>query len=127
MSKFNWQDYYTFACLCLDKNNPCFQQVPIASKRSSVSRNYYAVFCLARNKAEERFSFKKSSSPEDHESIRRIYNNNNNSGIANSLNTLRKMRNDCDYKDVIDESKLDIYSKKSNILTVKIINSLQKI
>ncbi len=92
MTVFNWREYFALAQDLSKKNDE-------ASLRSSVSRAYYAVFCIARNYALTK-GHKISRSARAHQEVEKLY-----SGqlsiptVSTNLDRLRFARNKCDYED----------------------------
>jgi uncharacterized protein (UPF0332 family) len=94
---FDWMDYVKLAEELLNRaEESCY--------RSSISRAYYGVFCIARNK-----KINRNYDPKDRKRIHWVvinaYKNSsdvNEQNIGLILDKLRKSRNDADY----DDSKL---------------------
>src|SRR6266487_4400390 len=104
---FDWTEYFRLAqFLNGDDTANCEAE---GRQRSSVSRAYYAAFCLARNYARDNYHFYPSYSPQDHEAVRHEYTNaagslsgddkERISNVALQLNNIRQWRNYCDYND----------------------------
>jgi uncharacterized protein (UPF0332 family) len=114
---FNWKDYFDLAQELLKKSEECYL-------RSSISRAYYGVFCMARDKAglkDYRPNFKKGE-PGIHEKVISTYRNSLNREkklAGRTLDTLRRSRNKADYNgDIIikgDDAKRAIQDA-SNVL-----------
>lgn len=91
---FNWKDFVSFAEVLLNRaEEACY--------RSSISRAYYGIFCIARNKKSY-----KNYKPKEGENIHWIvineYKNSSNindQNIGRILDKLRKSRNDADYNE----------------------------
>ncbi len=72
-----------------------------ASRRSAVSRAYYAAFCHARNYARDKLLFHPTYEAADHTSLRDHYNMQGMPDVAIWLQQLRGWRNNCDYRDMV--------------------------
>lgn len=72
-----------------------------AAHRSAVSRAYYAAFCHARNYARDRHGFSPDDTPKDHWRVRDHFRDRGSVELAERLGSLRRWRNDCDYKDTV--------------------------
>lgn len=88
---FDWKDYVYLAEDLLNRTEEsCY--------RSSVSRDYYGVFCIARN----RKSYKSYTGPDVHQKVINEYKNSGDKkeqDIGRILDKLRKSRNDADYNE----------------------------
>jgi uncharacterized protein (UPF0332 family) len=87
---FNWTDYVNLADELSKDNREC-------CSRSSVSRAYYGVFCIARNK--KGFSGYRES--DLHKKVIEAYKSSGDRkerAIGQALDSLRKERNDADYE-----------------------------
>ena len=86
--------------------------------RSGISRAYYGVFCIARDKKE----LKNYRGPNTHWHVINQYQNSNNpkeKRIGKNLDNLRKRRNDADYDEDIaidSQSAQRVLLKANNIL-----------
>ncbi|MDP2897307.1 MAG: hypothetical protein Q8Q12_12265 [bacterium] len=72
-----------------------------AAHRSAVSRAYYAAFCHARNYARDRHGFSPEDTAKDHSRVRDHFRARGSVELARRLDSLRRWRNDCDYKDTV--------------------------
>ena len=94
---FEWKDYVDLAEDLLNRaEESCF--------RSSVSRAYYGVFCISRNKKNFR-NYTPKPGENIHWVVINAYKNStdrNEQNIGRILDKLRRSRNDADY----DESRL---------------------
>lgn len=93
---FNWRDYVYLAEELLNQEEE-------SCLRSSISRAYYGVFCIARNKKSYR-NYKLKEGESMHWVVINAYKNSsdaNEQNIGRILDKLRKSRNDADY----DESR----------------------
>ncbi len=91
---FNWRDYVSLAEELSNRTEESYL-------RSSISRAYYGVFCIAR----DRKGYKKYPSSDVHWKVINEYKNSGDKteqDIGRVLDKLRKSRNDADY----DESRL---------------------
>jgi len=85
---FNWKDYVTFAEDCLQRNGE-------ACLRSSISRAYYGIFCIARNR-------KGYMGHVGHLKVIDLYKDSTNQdeqNIGQILDELRRKRNKADYEE----------------------------
>ena len=89
---FDWKDYVDLAEDLLNRaEESCF--------RSSISRAYYGVFCIARNKKGYR-NYKSNQGENMHWIVINAYKNSsdaNEQNIGRILDKLRRSRNDADY------------------------------
>ncbi|MDJ0616066.1 MAG: HEPN domain-containing protein [Calothrix sp. MO_192.B10] len=119
--KFNWLEYYdlakeladdTSAINCENSANNPKSQISEAKLRSSISRAYYAAFCLARNYLRDvlhdpRLSKARSGDTNEHQYVADEFKNYNKgknkkmTEIGNDLARLRQLRNKADYDDTI--------------------------
>lgn len=91
---FDWTDFIRLADALIKSKDE-------ASLRSGISRAYYGVFCIARN----RKGFKNYKKPDVHRKVIDKYQNSNSNKeryIGRVLDGLRRERNDADY----DEDKM---------------------
>ncbi len=91
--RFNWEDYIHFAeGLLSESEESCF--------RSAISRAYYGVFCIARN----RKGFREFAGANIHWKVINRYKSSSDKSernVGRILDKLRRSRNDADY----DEGK----------------------
>jgi uncharacterized protein (UPF0332 family) len=100
MNEFDWREYLNLAKFLLDlKSSEVSKE---ALYRCAISRAYYSAFCWARNYAQRNLGFKPTGKGEDHKLVREILAKKGFIEIAEKLDDLRRWRNSCDYKDVID-------------------------
>lgn len=98
---FDWKDYVYLAKELLNRTEE-------SCLRSSISRAYYGVFCIARNrKGYKNYRLKKGENL--HWVVINTYKNSTDrdeQNIGQILDKLRKLRNDADYNDdkTIDKS-----------------------
>ncbi|MGQ9571151.1 MAG: hypothetical protein ACUVUQ_10015 [Thermodesulfovibrionales bacterium] len=88
---FDWRDYIRLAEDLLKHNTETYF-------RSGISRCYYGVFCIARNRA----GFKNYKKPDVHKKVIEHYQNSRNleeQFVGNTLDRLRRNRNDADYNE----------------------------
>lgn len=88
---FDWKEFIRLAEELINRSDE-------ASLRSGISRAYYGVFCIARNKK----GFKNSTHPNVHKQVIMEYCNSYNPTekyIGEVLDKLRKERNDADYNE----------------------------
>lgn len=93
---FDWKDYIDLAEELLNRTEESYH-------RSSISRAYYGVFCIAKNKKGYR-NYKLKKGENIHWIVINAYKNSsdiNEQNIGRILDKLRKSRNDADY----DESR----------------------
>ncbi|MBI5166247.1 MAG: hypothetical protein HY998_00715 [candidate division NC10 bacterium] len=93
---FNWKDYVYLAEDLLNRTEE-------SCLRSSISRAYYGVFCIARNEKGYQ-NYKPKKGENIHWIVINAYKNSgdtNGQNIGRILDKLRKSRNDADY----DESR----------------------
>lgn len=99
---FDWPDYLALASnLHADGGNAPLED---AKYRASISRAYYAVFCVARNLVRDEGSARISKTGEDHETVRKAYATHGDERrrkIALHLVRLRSYRSQADYDDVV--------------------------
>ena len=97
---FNWLEFLALARALLKFEGEGFSSE--ATKRTAVSRAYYAVFCFLRNYEKEKRGFKPTHSPKDHELLIKHLESIGKYKIANEIRCLRDHRNKCDYDDKIE-------------------------
>jgi hypothetical protein len=96
-----------------------------ASKRSAVSRAYYAAFCHARNYARDELRFVPTYRAQDHAEVRAWLQRQGTSRTADAavrLQSLREYRNHCDYRDSFH--MLDWMAKRALIDAAEVISLL---
>jgi hypothetical protein len=132
---FDWAEYLRLA-QSLNGDDAAVCEIE-GRQRSSVSRAYYAAFCLARNFARDHYHFTPTYSPQDHETIRREYANaatalggedrRRISNVAIQLNNLRQWRNYCDYDDELSGltsmTKMSLREAAALIETLSLANN----
>ena len=96
---FDWREYLKLARFLQGQNGVTYSQE--AAFRSAVSRAYYAAYCYARNYAKDYQGFRPSGYVEDHEKLRKHFQDRGQLHIVRDLRRLRGWRNQCDYDDVI--------------------------
>lgn len=111
---FDWKDYVYLAEDLLTRAEESYLQ-------SSISRAYYGVFCIARNKK----SYKVYQGPDVHRQVITAFKNSvnkNEQNIGQILDNLRRSRNIADY----NEDKLinKILAKRIVIKAKVILSSL---
>ncbi len=117
--KFDWLEYYDLAKELAGINssnsensaNSSKSQISQAKLRSSISRAYYATFCIARNYLRDvlfvpRLSRARSGDVNEHQYVADEFQHNNGKNkkmieIGNDLSRLRQLRNKADYEDTI--------------------------
>ena len=119
---FDWKEYLNLARFLQNCCDSDFSQE--ASSRSSVSRAYFAAFCCARNYARDKLNFTSEKTPDVHEDVRTMLEDNGMSNEAEILDQLRKWRNECDYEDTIHTQRLSRILTDSLKRAESLINSL---
>jgi|WetSurMetagenome_2_1015567.scaffolds.fasta_scaffold1435332_1 hypothetical protein len=118
---FIWKDYFDLAVFLQTNNlHPISDE---ATKRSAVSRSYYAAFCHARNYARDKFGFKPTYTERDHYDIREFYRPRRLTNVSAILNRLREWRNSSDYNDEVPN--LNDMCTNATRETAKIFNILK--
>ncbi len=118
---FDWKDYVDISEKFLENNDEFYQE---AYLRSAVSRAYYGVFCIARNK-------KELLSKRDRNVHRDIINKYKNSEnrierkIGKNLDELRSKRNLADYDEKYLFKKTEV--ERIVIIAKEILKALQDI
>lgn len=128
---YDWRKYLTFAELMYKKANSedsdCHDKETFY--RCSISRAYYAVFCLARNYLED-FEDQKFYSDE-HRKVHLFFINNQDTKkkkIGNQLKMLHQDRKKADYENSFDQHELPpIKAQKSVKMAKKIEESLDSL
>lgn len=110
---FCWENYIDLSeeLINLAQNNPMEK----AFLRTSISRAYYGVFCIARNYLKNNKNIT-NSSPEPHKFVIEILKNSQDSSeqiIGQYLATLRKERNLADYED-----NYQVTTNKANLMLI---------
>ena len=103
---FDWKDYIRLAENLITHNSEAYL-------RSGISRAYYGVFCITRNKA----GFKNYKQPDVHREVINYYKDSKDQKkqkIGNILDQIRRFRNIADY----DEDK-PINSKLAQKVLIK--------
>lgn len=95
---FNWSDFLTLAERLADYPDAT---VVNASFRTATSRAYYAAFGESRDYAVHKLGFVATKWPDDHKLLRTAYENAGMYDVAQSLDRLRRWRNDCDYDSTV--------------------------
>lgn len=107
---FDWFEFFNLAEELAGRKKS--KTTDEAKYRTSISRAYYACFCIARNKLIQRgINISKSSS--SHEEVRNYFIQHSNKSykeIGSHLDRLRIDRNIADYRDVVH--KVDILATK---------------
>lgn len=81
--------------------------------RSAVSRAYYAAFHRALDYAVHHLEYRRQNVPQEHEFVRNRLSERGFADQADDLDTLRLLRNRCDYDDTV-----------RNLQTVVLVNAL---
>jgi len=97
--RFDWREFLALAKALINFKGEGFGEE--SAKRTAVSRAYYAAFCFVRNHEEKEGGFRRTGGPEDHERLRIHLTEKGEEEMAETLLNLRKLRNRCDYKDVV--------------------------
>lgn len=101
---FDWKSYYTLAQQWYQIAAQVSAPDKEAYYRCSISRAYYAAYCLARNFAIK--VDKQSFGSDDHQKVKNHFKNHSDEirkTIGNKLNTTRDDRNLADYEEVLYE------------------------
>lgn len=113
---FDWKDYVYLAEELLGRQEE-------SALRSSISRAYYGVFCIARNKK----GYKNYTGSNVHLTVINAYKNSqdrNEQSIGQTLDKLRKSRNKADYNEdrLIDKSLAErmVCSAKQILISMEI-------
>jgi hypothetical protein len=98
--KFNWTEYLTLAqdLVEIETNE--------AKQRASISRAYYAAFCVARNYLRDYRNEIPKRGENEHKFVADkfqslAYNDSRMREIGNDLSRLRRERNQADYNDIV--------------------------
>ncbi|MCL6442738.1 MAG: hypothetical protein K6T83_04650 [Alicyclobacillus sp.] len=119
---FDWESYLELAKV-LDKRDD------EASKRSAISRSYYAAFCAARNWI--RKNYPECNIPDTGEAHKVVWDMFRNSpdqhkkSIGEHGSALRRKRRNADYDDLMPTPEK--YSKEAILRTMGIISALKEI
>ncbi|RLE07347.1 hypothetical protein DRZ78_03135 [Candidatus Aerophobetes bacterium] len=111
---FDWRDYIRLAEDLMRHNEEAYA-------RTVISRAYYGVFCLSRNKA----GFRNYKESNVHQKVIKHYQkskNDNEQYVGKVLDDLRKERNDADY----NEDKV-INSQLAHRVLLKAIDLLKRL
>jgi hypothetical protein len=117
---FDWREYYRLASSILGGTETGYSAD--AAARCAISRAYFAAFCWARNYAVEKMGFIRTDDERDHGRLRNHFKQANNFGLAEKLDDLRNWRNDCDYKEELDN--LPLLKRQALQSAKEIINAL---
>lgn len=98
---FNWKELLALAKALQNSGIPF---PPEATKRTIVSRAYYAAFCFLRNYAENHLGFRRKATGQDHRLLRDYLRAQGYpwNELADSLADLQKWRGQCDYDDTVE-------------------------
>lgn len=125
---FDWEDYFTLAKRLYELQLTDLSGLEAARFRSIVSRTYYSSYCLARNLAKDRFSYREPKKS-NHSHLINFYQKRINDKKLNNigvwLERLRDWRNKCDYQD--DAGNVEKLAKSSLNTAEKIIKSVGQI
>ncbi len=120
--KFDWSKYYDLASELVSTDTD------EAKQRSSISRAYYAAFCLARNYLKEELNEEAAPNENVHQFVAdRLKNATNKTirEIGKDLSDLRRLRNKADYQDTI--FKLNNDAKFALKLAKNIIEKIEEL
>ena len=131
---FDWKDFLELARYL--NNRAAQTNVEKASKRSAVSRAYYAVYCFLRDFAEKNLSFSPQRTSDDHyllvkylldlpDAIPNEYGRFKEQlrDIADTLRELRVYRNQCDYDANVEN--LDFLAAASIANADRVFNNIR--
>ncbi|MBE9194785.1 HEPN domain-containing protein [Synechocystis sp. LEGE 06083] len=98
--KFDWTEYFTLA------QDLIKAETNEARQRASISRAYYAAFCIARNYLRDHRNETSKRGENEHQFVATTFqalahNNPPMREIANDLSRLRQERNQADYNDIV--------------------------
>ncbi|MDI6781099.1 MAG: HEPN domain-containing protein [bacterium] len=114
---FDWREYIKLSEeLILRKEEACL--------RSAVSRSYYGVFCIARNK----LRYRSYSGSDVHRKVIETYENSRDiiqKKIGKNLNELRKARNNADYDNSIEIKKDE--AERMLVLSKQVLKSMESL
>ena len=91
---FDWYAYLALARILRDQASTHGEE---ASRRSSVSRAYYAAFCFVRDYARDQLGFQARDEAADHGALRARLRRGKTQVLSERLEDLRQWRNACDY------------------------------
>ncbi len=104
---FEWHEYLEFADALYNGEQGAFGQE--LRHRNSVSRAYYGAYCMARNFCHRKKIFYPKGAVEDHGDLIdtcKKHANYDLKEVGKSLEWLRWRRNDCDYLNDLNDSRL---------------------
>jgi uncharacterized protein (UPF0332 family) len=98
--KFDWTEYLTLAQDLIET------ETNEAKQRASISRAYYAAFCVARNYLRDHHNETPKRGENEHKFVADkfqslAYNDSRMREIGNDLSRLRRERNQADYNDIV--------------------------
>jgi len=111
---FNWKAFIDFAKELMDATDE-------ARLRSAISRAYYGVFCIARNKKR----LKEYKKKDVHSKVIESYKSSQDKDekfIGKTLDELRRHRNDADYNE--DKKITPALARRSVLKAVRILTKL---
>lgn len=111
---FDWKEY-----ICLAED--LLSQAKESYSRSSISRAYYGVFCITRNKKDR----KNYAGPNVHQRVIHEYKNSSNRNekdVGRILDELRRLRNIADYNE--DKTIEKDHAEKAAALSKQILKKL---
>jgi hypothetical protein len=101
---FDWREYLELANDLGDLQGTTITiRLSEATRRSAVSRAYFAAFCHARNYAVRHLGYVARHSTSDHGRLRHHFRRLGMVEVADSLDDLRSWRNLSDYSDVVPD------------------------
>lgn len=100
MHAFEWNDFFKLAQFLQDQAETCGTEE--AAVRSAISRTYYAAFGRVCRFASQKLSYEPQSSAADHAGLRRHLQQNQKRQLANDLFHLQQWREQCDYRESVD-------------------------
>lgn len=122
--KFDWSEYFNLAKELIDSDTN------EAKQRSSISRAYYAAFCLARNYLRDYLEIKPRSDENKHKFVAEKFQHHDRKNqkmieIGRDLSRLRSDRNKADYEDTL----LNLTNKNKSALKIaeNIINKINEL
>ncbi|MEK7275275.1 MAG: HEPN domain-containing protein [Candidatus Desantisbacteria bacterium] len=114
---FDWRKYIKLSEELISKKEE-------ACLRSAVSRSYYGVFCIARNK----LGYQGDTSSKVHSRVIDTYKNSKNiiqGKIGKNIDELRRARNSADYDDSIEIEKN--MAEKMLLLAKQVLKNLESL